>query len=211
MNINTSLRWRYATKKFDPTKVVSDQLVDALLEATNLSATSYGLQPFKFVVIRNQELQDRLVASSYGQSQVAQASHVIVIATRTDIDPDYVSQYVDMLESERELGSGALDQQKAGMIGALSGMSDESKQQWAAKQAYLALGTLLAACATLEVDACPMEGFVSGEYNELLELSKLNLNATVVIPIGYRAPDDEAQNYKKVRRPLSEMVVRLSD
>ncbi len=205
------MRWRYATKKFDPGKTVHEDTVTQLLEATNLSATSYGLQPFKFVVIRNQPLQDQLVASSYGQRQVADASHVIVIAARTDVDADYIGQYIDMVESERDLEPGTMEDYKSTMIGVVTRMSPEEMQQWSAKQAYLALGTILAACAMLKIDACPMEGFVSSEYNEALGLAGQNLEAVIVVPIGFRAEDDINQNNKKVRRPLEEMVVRIAD
>ncbi len=90
MNLSAALRWRYATKKFDPDRIVSEALIDALVDAANLAATSYGLQPFQFVIIHNQELQQKLIASSYGQRQVADASHLIVIATRTDVDENYI-------------------------------------------------------------------------------------------------------------------------
>ena len=209
MNFTDALRWRYATKKFDPSKVVDESTVESLLDAANLSATSYGLQPFKLVVIRNQELQDQLITSSYGQRQVADASHVIVIAARTDVDADYISQYVDLIESERALGAGTMDDYKAIMTGAVTGMSADAMSDWTAKQAYIVLGTLLAACGTQQIDACPMEGFVANEYNEILKLGQHNLSAVVVVPIGYRAEDDVNQNNKKVRRPLDEMVVRL--
>jgi nitroreductase len=209
MEFLEALRWRYATKKFDPEKVVSEQSVESLLEAANLSATSYGLQPFRFVVIRNQQLQDQLVAASYGQRQVADASHVIVIASRTDVDSDYISRYIDFVESERKLPPDALDDYKTVMTGSVTAMSDEQRKHWAAKQVYLALGTLLAVCGAMKIDACPMEGFVPGEYNEILGLSALNLDATVVLPIGHRAEDDENQHLKKIRQPLSDMIVRL--
>lgn len=211
MNFTDAMRWRYATKKFDPDKPVDEDTVTQLLKATNLSATSYGLQPFKFVVVKNRQLQDQLVASSYGQRQVADASHVIVIATRTDVDADYVKQYIDMVESERSLEPGTMDEYKSTMTGRVNGMSAEAMQQWAANQAYIALGTTLAACAMLKIDSCPMEGFVANEYNEILGLREQNLNAVIVVPIGYRAEDDIDQNIKKVRRPLAEMVVRISD
>lgn len=209
MQLLDALRWRYATKKFDPEKVVSDQHVETLLEAANLSATSYGLQPFRFVVVRNQALQDQLVASSYGQRQVADASHVIVIASRTDVDADYISRYIDYVESERGMSADALDEYKSVMTGTITKMSAEGRATWAAKQVYLALGTLLAVCGALEIDACPMEGFVPREYNQILGLAEINLDATLVLPIGYRAKDDEAQNLKKIRQPLSDMVVRI--
>ena len=112
MELIESLRWRYATKQFDTQRSLSQEQVQQLLEATNLSATSYGLQPFKFLVLRDQAKQDQLVASSYGQTQVAQASHLIVIATRTDVDANYISEYVKLMETQRGLPEGALDQYK---------------------------------------------------------------------------------------------------
>ena len=207
MSLIAALRWRYATKKFDPDKIITEPIVDGLLEMANLSATSYGLQPFQFIVIRNQELQDRLIASSYGQRQVADASHVIVIATRTDVDESYIRDYVGRVEVTRELPKGELSSYGNVVAGAIGQMSDESRQQWAAKQAYLILGTLLAACASLEIDSCPMEGFVPEEYSELLELNSKNLHATIVLPIGYRADDDAAQHLTKVRKPMPEMII----
>lgn len=209
MQLLEALRWRYATKKFDPNKFVDENEVEALLEAANLSATSYGLQPFRLLVIRNQPLQEQLVASSYGQRQVADASHVIVISSRTDVDSQYISRYIDYVESERGLAGDTLDEYKTVMTHAITSMSDESRKDWAAKQVYLVLGTLLAACGARKIDACPMEGFIPEEYNEILGLSKLNLHATVVLPIGYRAEDDETQNLKKIRQPLSEMTIRI--
>lgn len=211
MNITEALNWRYATKKFDPSKTLDESTVTELLNAANLTATSYGLQPFKLVVIKNQPLQEQLVTSSYGQRQVADASHVIVIAARTDIDADYISQYVDFIELERGLKSGSMDDYKNIMTGAVTGMSEDSMAQWTAKQAYIVLGTLMAACGSMKIDACPMEGFVSSEYNEILQLASYNLSAVLVLPIGHRATDDPNQQNKKVRRPLAEMVVKLSD
>ena len=207
MDFLEALEWRYATKKFDASKSVTDERLKKLLKATNLTATSYGLQPFKFVVVQNKELQGKLVASSYGQSQVAEASHLIVIATRTDVDSDYISRYVDFMESERGMGPGDLDGFKKVMNGTIAQMTAEEKLVWAEKQAYIALGTLLAACATLQIDACPMEGFVPSEYDDILKLNEQNLHACVVIPIGYRSTEDKYQHLKKIRQPLDEVIV----
>lgn len=209
MHFIDDLKWRYATKAFDPNQVVPEETIQQLLEATNLTATSYGLQPFQLVVVRDQQLQDRLITSSYGQRQVADASHVIVLAIRTNVDDQYISRYVDFTESERGLDPGALDRFKEVMIQFISNMSDEAQRNWASKQAYIALGSLLAACAVTRVDACPMEGFVAAEYDEILELGKYNLSACVVVPVGYRAEDDKYSQLKKVRKPLDEMVIRV--
>jgi nitroreductase/dihydropteridine reductase len=209
MSLTHALRWRYATKKFDSQRIVPEAIVDALLESANLTATSYGLQPYRFLVIRDQKLQERLVTSSYGQRQVADASHVIVIATRTDVDEAYIRGYVEMVENQRDLDSGRLEQYGNVMVGAIGGMSDDYRQEWAARQAYIALGTMLATCGALEIDSCPMEGFVPSEYDELLNLNEKNLHAAVVLPIGYRAEDDATQHQTKVRQPLEEMVIRV--
>ena len=209
MKFSDAMRWRYATKKFDPQKLVDETVVDELLDITNLTPTSYGLQPFKFVVLKNQVLQDKLITSSYGQRQVADASHVLIIAARTDVDADYIREYVAMVESQRNLAEGTMQEYCQVMIGSMTRMSPESLNHWAAKQAYIALGTVMAACATLQIDACPMEGFIPQEYNEILNLEQHQLDAVLVIPIGYRAEDDATQHNQKVRRPITDMVIRI--
>lgn len=209
MSLTNALRWRYATKVFDPEKSVAEPIVEAILEAGNLTATSYGLQPYQFVVIRNQDIQEKLVTSSYGQRQVADASHVIVIAVRTNIDENYIREFVGMLENQRDLAPGRLDRYENVMVGAITGMTDEHRLEWAIRQAYIALGTLLAACGSLQIDSCPMEGFVPSEYNDLLGLSEKKLHAAVVLPIGYRAPDDETQHLTKVRKHVDDMTIHI--
>ena len=209
MKFSDAMRWRYATKKFDPQRLLDETVVAELLDITNLTPTSYGLQPFKFVVLKNQEIQDKLIASSYGQRQVADASHVLVIAARTDVDASYIREYVAMVESQRNLEAGTMDEYCQVMIGSMTRMSPESLNHWAAKQAYIALGTVMAACAALQIDACPMEGFVPQEYNEILNLEQHQLDAVLVVPIGYRAKDDATQHNPKVRRPIEDMVIRI--
>lgn len=210
MNIIEPLQWRYATKKFDPNSTVSDQDLETILDAGNLAATSYGLQPFQFVVVSNAKIKEALVACSYNQRQVADASHVIVIATRTDVDAAYIQQSATMTEEVRGLEKGQLDGYAKQMIGAITSMDDENKSIWAQKQAYIALANMMVACAALKIDSCPMEGFVAPKYNEMLELEAKNLHATVVLPVGYRAADDEQQDFAKVRKPLNEMTMFLS-
>ena len=209
MNTIESLNWRYATKKFDADRTLTDDQVNQILEAGNLAASSYGLQPYKFVVINNQELQDKLVPHSYKQQQVADASHVIVIAVRTDVNADYICAFTAMMEKERGLDAGTLDTYKGMMLGTVGKLPPEDLNAWSAKQAYIVLGTMLAAAASIEVDACPMEGFVADDYDELLDLKSQNLRSVLVLPIGYRADDDKSQHQKKIRQPLDEIVVRV--
>lgn len=209
MKLNDNLRWRYATKKFDPQKKLSPELVESILESANLTATSYGLQPYRFILLENRDLQEELVASSYGQRQVADASHVIIIAIRTDVDQEYIHSFIDLKEQQRELPAGSMADYGKQMVKSIMGMTQQQRLDWAGKQAYLAMGTLLVACAIHQVDACPMEGFVPQEYIEKLGLAERNLHAQLVLPIGYRADDDETQHLAKVRRSLEEMVIRV--
>ena len=207
MNFIEALNWRYAAKKFDPSKKVSDADLNTILEAGNLAATSYGLQPFKFVVVSDQETQSALVPFSYNQPQVEQASHIIVLAARTDVDEAFIRSMARMTEKVRDLEQGKLDGYAKQMIGALMSMSEEQRLHWAQKQIYIALANLMAACAVLKVDSCPMEGFVPAQYDRLLKLKENNLTATVLLPVGYRSEEDEQQHYAKVRNPIEDMVM----
>lgn len=207
--LKQNLRWRYAVKKFDNQKVVSESDLETILDAGNLTASSFGLQPYQFVVVTNQAIQDQLVAVSWDQHQVADASHLIVIAVRSDVDHDYINDYVAMMESQRDLPAGALDSYKDMILGSVGRMAPDALHSWAAKQAYIVLGSMLTACADLQIDSCPMEGFLPAEYDQILGLDERNLNAVLVLPIGYRSKDDDYQHLKKVRKPLDEMVVRL--
>jgi len=209
MNTLESLNWRYATKKFNADRTLTDAQVDQLLEAGNLAASSYGLQPYKLLVIKNQDLQDQLVPHSYNQQQVADASHVIVIAVRTDVNADYINAFSARVEETRGLDAGAMDAYRDVMLGTIGKLSAEDLYQWSAKQTYIVLGTMMAAAAQLEIDTCPMEGFVPAKYDELLDLESKNLRSVLVLPVGYRAEDDSNQHQKKVRQSLDEFVVRF--
>ena len=209
MDIIESLKWRYATKKFDPNQSVSTENLQTILEAGNLAATSYGLQPFQFVVVSDPAIRQQLVPFSYNQPQVGQASHVIVIAVRTDVDADFIRASATLTEQVRGLEQGQLDDYAKQMIGAITSMDEKKRLVWAQKQSYIVLANLMAACAALKIDSCPMEGFVPAEYNKLLDLDSKNLHASVVLPIGYRAEDDEQQALAKVRKPLEEMTQYL--
>ncbi len=173
MTLIEKLQKRYATKKFDSTKKVSEDKIQRILEAANLSASSIGIQPYKFVLVRDEEKRKVLVEHSFAQNQVVDASHLLVIAIRTDIDEKYLENYVDFMEVERGLPKGALDAYKEMAAGFLK-MQDtpEKMNTWTAKQVYLAMGTLLIACAEEGVDSVPMEGFVPPMYDEVLGLKE---------------------------------------
>ncbi|AZQ61495.1 NAD(P)H-dependent oxidoreductase [Flammeovirga pectinis] len=209
MALLDSLKWRYATKKFDASKKLDEATLNSILEAGNLSASSYGLQPWKLVVVETKALREELFAHSWGQRQVLDASHLIVIAREATLTADHVNTFADNIKEARNLPEEAIADYRGMMLNTVNSLPDEVKDIWNSKQAYIVLGSLLAACADLKVDSTPMEGFVAEKYDEVLGFDKLGLKSTVILPIGYRAEDDGYQHLVKYRKPLSEVVVKL--
>jgi nitroreductase/dihydropteridine reductase len=209
-NIIDALEWRYAVKKFNEEALLSEQQLEAVKKAFNLSASSYGLQPYKLVMLQNKALQERLLPHSYNQKQVVQASAVLVFCIRKDIDSSYIDGYFGLIASARGQTPESLDGYKNFMKSTLVGKTPAEMSLWATNQVYLNMGTLLTACAAMEIDSCPMEGFSPAGYNEVLELDKMGLEAVLVMPIGIRASDDSVAILKKVRKPLEEAVITIS-
>ncbi|MBU2997552.1 NAD(P)H-dependent oxidoreductase [Cellulophaga baltica] len=203
------LNWRYAVKKFDATKQLSENKLTILKEAFNLTATSYGLQPIKMLVIKDQDLKNKLVKSSYGQQQVADASHILVLCVETVIDEAYINMYFNLVKKLRNTPETITDPFKNSLIKSFSEKDKASVIKWATNQAYLALGNLLTICAVEEIDACPMEGFIASEYNETLNLKEKGLEAVLVLPVGYRASDDLFATLAKVRKPIEDSIIEL--
>ncbi|WP_109852394.1 NAD(P)H-dependent oxidoreductase [Aquimarina sp. AU58] len=209
MDIIESLHWRYATKKFDTKQIVSQEKIDTLTEAFNLTATSYGLQPLKLVVIKNKDLQKELTSHSWNQQQVADASHVLVFCIEKTIGEQYISKYFDTVKEIRDTPEEILKPFKEQLVDSFTYKSPEEISNWAAKQAYLALGNILTVCAIEKIDSCPMEGFIPEKYDELLNLNNLGLTSVLVLPIGYRAEDDMFSELKKVRRPITDTIITI--
>lgn len=209
MNIIESLHWRYATKKFDNKKILSQEKIDILTEAFNLTATSYGLQPLKLVVIKNKDLQKELTPHSWNQQQVADASHVLVFCIEKTIGEQYISKYFDNVKEIRDTPEEILKPFKEHLVDSFTYKSPEEISNWAAKQAYLALGNILTVCAIEKIDSCPMEGFIPEKYDEILNLNGLGLTSVLVLPIGYRAEDDMFSEFKKVRRPITDTIITI--
>jgi nitroreductase len=201
--------WRYATKKFDATKKISTSDLNFLKEAIRLSASSYGLQLYKVLIIENPEIREKLQPAAWGQSQIVDASHVIVFANQTNVGNTEIDAYLHNASKTRGLPIEALSGYGDYMKGAINPKTEEEKNIWTSKQTYLALGNLLNAAAELKIDVTPMEGFVPAQFNEILGLDKLNLNAAVVATIGYRHADDDTQHYKKVRKSNEELFINL--
>lgn len=208
-NFIKDANWRYATKKFDATKKVSNEDLKTLKEAIRLSASSYGLQPYQVLIIENQETKALLQPASWGQSQIVDASQVIVFAIETNFGNDNIEKYIKNLSETRGIPAESVQGYADFMKMKINALTEEQKNIWTAKQAYLALGNLLNAAAELKIDATPMEGFEPTTYNEILGLEKLGLHAVVVATIGYRHQDDETQHYAKVRKSNQELFINL--
>ena len=210
MNIIKSLEWRYAAKKFDDKKMLSETQIHTLKEAFNLTATSYGLQPVKMVVIKNKEIQKQLVEHSWNQEQVAQASHVIVICTQDSIKENDIEKYFDLVKKTRNTPDEILNPFKDYLKSDISNKSEDQLAFWMKNQAYIALGNLLTVAAVEEIDSCPMEGFNPDKYDEILNLKGHNLKSALVLPVGFRAKDDYMKDLKKVRKNITDVVIEIN-
>ena len=197
--------WRYATKKFNSEKKISNSDLEILKEAIQLSSSSYGLQPYKVLIIENEEIRKQLQPASWGQSQITEASHLFVFASVTNVDAEYITRYAENMAKTRNIPFDNVKGYADFMIGNITTLTPEKQIIWAQKQAYLALGNLLNAAAELKIDVTPMEGFLPEQYNEILGLKEKGLHATLVATIGYRHDEDDTQHYAKVRKPITEL------
>ncbi|MFC4263839.1 nitroreductase family protein [Ferruginibacter yonginensis] len=205
MSIIDNLKWRYATKRMNGS-VVSDADLATILEAINLTATSYGLQPFSVLVVTNSDIKTKLQAAAYGQPQLVESSHVLVFAIPEKLTAADVTTFIEHVAAVRSIPVEALDGYKQMIVGTVESLTAEQQQTWAAKQAYIALGTALTAAAELKVDACPMEGFSKEQFDEILGLKAKGLTSAVILPLGYRSEEDATSQYIKVRKPIDTLV-----
>jgi nitroreductase len=206
MQLLENLNWRYATKKFNPTKKVSEENLAKLQEAIRLSPSSYGLQLYKVLILENTQLREKLKPVSWGQSQITEASHLFVFCNYSEVKPGQVDEFIKRTTQIRHLPVEELKNYGDWMKEKISQKSPAEQNNWTAKQTYLALGNLLSACAELGIDACPMEGFEVNAYNEILHLTDQGLNAAVLAAIGYRSDEDPNQYFPKVRKLIHDLV-----
>lgn len=197
--------WRYATKKFNSEKKISNSDLEILKEAIQLSTSSYGLQPYKVIIVENEEIRKQLQPASWGQSQITDASHLFVFASITNVDSEYINNFVENMAKTRNIPVESIKAYADFMIGNITTLTPEKQIIWSQKQAYLALANLLNVAAELKIDVTPMEGFIPEQYNKILGLTEKGLSATLVATIGYRADEDATQHYAKVRKPISEL------
>ncbi len=208
-NYTEDLNWRYAVKKFDATKKVSQENMSKLLEATQLSASSYGLQPYQIFIITDKETREKLLPATWGQKQVVDASHLVIFANKTTFGEELVDDYLDNVATTRGLALEDLKSYGDFMKSKLTSLTNDEKSSWTVKQVYLAFGNFLSAAAALKIDTCPMEGFENEQYNDILGLTDKGLNAAVIAAVGYRSSEDKTQNYPKVRRSKSELFTHI--
>jgi nitroreductase len=209
-NVLKQLKWRYAVKKFDATKKIPAPVWQALEQSLVLAPSSFGLQPWKFFVVQNPQIREQLLPHSWGQKQVIDASHLIVLAIKKDVNEVDVNQYVQRMATVQKVPVENLEKFSAVVKGFLKKPPYPLDiNEWSAKQVYLALGFLMTCAAVLEIDTCPMEGFVPSEYNRILGLPEKGYSAVVVCPVGYRAADDYSADRPKIRFPTEEVVEYL--
>jgi len=206
---NNNLEWRYATKKFDASKKISEGDLENLLEAIRLSPSSYGLQPYQVFVIKEPELREKLKPAAWNQSQITDASHLLIFANLKEIDKSYVDNYLDTIAETRNQPRQDLNGLEDMITNTVLNFSPEGKNKWATNQVYIALGNLLSAAANLKIDACPMEGFEATKFDEILGLNEKGLTTAVIATIGFRSSEDKHQYDTKVRKNKEELFNRL--
>ncbi|MCB0481450.1 MAG: NAD(P)H-dependent oxidoreductase [Flavobacteriales bacterium] len=202
MYLTENLIWRYATKKYDTSKKVSEHDIHYIKEAVQLTASSYGLQPFKVLEIKNPELREELKPLAWNQSQITDASHLFVFCNAIEVTDQDVDDLMQLRAQTNDIPLEKLSGYGNFVKGKLKEKSAVEMFHWTAKQAYIALSTALNACAEQKIDSSPMEGFESDDINKKLGLNEIGLNACVLLAVGYRHADDRAQNAKKVRKPI---------
>lgn len=204
-----NLKWRYAVKKFDASKKIPEPTWRALEEALVLAPSSYGLQPWKFYVIKEAAVRAKLRPASWNQSQITDASHLVVLARKTTVTAADVEQYVQRIMQVRSAPAAAMEDYKKMMLGSVnnpSGLPGGNMDTYTRSQVYIALGFFLFAAAQMGIDACPMEGFDAVQYDQILGLPAKGYNATVVATAGYRAADDWLAPLPKVRYDAKDVI-----
>ncbi len=205
----SALRWRYATKQFDASRKIAAQTWDAIEQSLVLTPSSFGLQPWKFIVVNKPELRAKLLSESWNQPQVTDASHFVVLAARVDLGSDDIERWIERMAEVQGRTSADFAPLKGMISGFAERMSHDERREWNVRQCYIALGQLMAAAAVLGIDACPMEGISPGAYDRLLGLEGGDYATVVACALGYRADGDKYANTAKARYERSEVIEHL--
>ena len=200
------LKWRYATKVFNSDKKIPNDLWAVIEDSLVLTPSSFGLQPWKFLVVTDQSVKEQLVPHSWNQEQVSQCSQMVVLTALKDTQESDVNEFIEDIHSKRGGDIEDLDPYKGMILGFLSNMKAEQIETWAKNQVYIALGQLMTTAAMLEVDACPMEGIIPAQYDEILGLSDSRYTTVLACPMGYRCDDDKYAELAKVRHGKARVI-----
>lgn len=210
-NLIDCLNWRYATKKFDPAKIIPPATWQALAESLVLTPSSYGLQPWKFIVITNSELKAQLKPLSWNQSQVTDCSHYVVFTIKKNLTAAHVDRFVARTAEIRDTSAESMAGYRNLIVAdVVNGARSFNVNEWATRQAYIALGNFMTCAALLGVDTCPMEGIEPVNYDKVLKLSDQGCTTVVACAAGYRADDDKYATLAKVRFAIDDVVTTLT-
>jgi nitroreductase/dihydropteridine reductase len=204
------LNWRYATKKYDPSKIVPAEALGRILEAIRLTPTSSGLQPFEVLVVTNPDIREKIKAVGWNQAQFTDCSHLLVFAAWDDITPERVNMMFDLANEVRGQANEGWENYRQMLLDGVAQRGQEGNYQASARQAYIALGSALIAAAFEKIDSTPMEGFEPAAVDEILGLKEKNLRSVVILSLGYRAAEgDWLVDLKKVRRSRENFITEV--
>lgn len=201
MNYLEALKQRYSVKKFEKGLQVPAEILQNILEAGKLSASSLGLQPYRIIVAESDDIKEKLIPAFYNPTQISTCSHLLIIVSNNQIEDDYVGNYFNNIAETREIPLEDLNPFKESISKHMNTLSREEMMSWSQKQSYIVLGNLMFAAALENIDTCPMEGYKQEIIDEILQLDPQKEKVAVTLAIGYRSTEDEFQNFKKVRKP----------
>lgn len=205
--VNAALLWRYATKRFDPTRTIPSDLWHTLENTLRLAPSSFGLQPWHFVVVRNPLLRKELQAHSWNQPQIVEASHLVVLTSARSVDESYIDSFLRLTAESRGTSAENLAPYRNMIVSFVAALHKaDAIEAWTTRQTYIALGMLLNCAAMLGIDACPLEGIDPSQYDRALGLSESNYSTRVACALGYRSPDDKTAQQPKVRFPSGQIL-----
>ena len=210
MDVIKALNWRYAVKKFDPSKKLTTEQMNRIKKALQLTPTSMGLQLMKFVMVESEEIKKIITPIAYNQPQIEEASHIMIMCRKTDVKPEDIDSFILAAASanDMDISHEAMQSYDKSLRVSLS-IPEEKQKIWMDNQVYIALGNLMTVCAIEEIDACPMEGFDRNRLNEALGFNEQHLDAVVIFALGHRSEDDYRLQFKKARRPMEELFQTL--
>lgn len=209
MSLVKSLEWRYATKKYDTSKQLSNEQYEDLLSSVQLAPSSYGLQPYRFITVTDPAKLEQISKAAFGQPQISTASKVLVVAVETNISNETVKNYIDKAAIARNTDRKNLEAREEFVNARLALLSSDQKIEWAEKQAFLAIGILVSAAAEAGIDASPMEGFDPKQVDEILGLRELHLKSTLLFALGFRSSEDEFATIPKIRKTKEELFITV--